>query len=182
MKKKQHKFSYWVDVFHFQRNVYVFSVSKIKKNSSKFISKNKPQSFARFGRFIFKEKTSCQCKITATACPPNPCQHVFIAIFILSSSLRVRLPPFYQEMACYIFVQLVSNCQKLFDLKCFSTRGKWIDRSFVFTEVHDSKTSLPTNTYTSIERFSKKVIRNLYWKLKSGRKMMFRSNLNGFFV
>lgn len=50
-KKKQHKFSYWLDVF--KEIFMLFLFQKIRKNSWKFISQNKLPSFARFGRFFF---------------------------------------------------------------------------------------------------------------------------------
>lgn len=175
-KKTTEILSYWVDVFHFRRNIYVVSVSKInKKNSWKFIAQNKSPSFARFGRFIWEKKAAANAKSQqqhVLQIPANIFSLLFLfialrCVFGVASLWRVtfsfNLFPTVKNYLTWNVVALAGN--------------ESIVRSYAL-KLHDSKLHLQrTHRYTYyIERFSEKVIRNLYWKLKLER------NLNGFFV
>lgn len=68
---------------------------------------------------------------------PNPSQHVHFFLYRFFQWLRVHSHFFlHEEIACYVFAQLVFNCQKLFDLKCCYIRGKWIVRFHAIREQH----------------------------------------------
>lgn len=99
-------------------------------------------------------------------------------------------------MACYIFAQLVFNCQKLFGLKCcntlaqngswiFTHTGEWLLRNSACSEEKIERVFAVlcrAVLYLLYWRIQRKVWQNTNWKLKSQAFIVSVQFLNGFFL
>lgn len=100
-------------VIHFKWNIVVFGCrfSKTRNKNLKNLSFH--------SSCAFREKSNSSASASCLLVTNLLLQHVHYPFFLLNS-VACSFSSLNREMACYIFAQLVFNCQKLFGLKCCS--------------------------------------------------------------
>lgn len=91
-----------------QWNIYVIVAVRFRMLQNKNISwKFTEKRLIRKKKI--EKKNSCQCKISATVLPTNPCQPYFRCLFFTRSTLRVWLPPFTKKWRVTFSLNLFST-------------------------------------------------------------------------